>query len=241
MNDNELIKPIEECPGYYISSYGNVYSDKSGSIKKLKPFLDSRGLYLMIRLLKPDGTRKSFLIHRLVATAFIPNPDNLPEVNHKDKNTQNPNVENLEWCTRKENLLDSYKTMSPTRNTNHCSLYKDNELVGRFESIRMASRYAKENFAASVYSLEKYLRYDDLYILTDKTTRQMKYDNQTHSTQNRTPILLYKDGIYLGKFKSCTAANRYLAEKFNYTKSDKYLYERMQYDENNKVRVLRVS
>lgn len=72
----------------------------------------------MIRLLKPDGTRKSFLVHRLVATAFIPNPDNLPEVNHKDKNTQNPNMNNLEWCTRKANLLDSYKTMGPARNSN---------------------------------------------------------------------------------------------------------------------------
>lgn len=239
--NNELIKTIEECPGYYISSYGNVYSDKSGNIRKLKPFLDSRGLYLMIRLLKPDGTRKSFLIHRLVAIAFIPNPDNLPEVNHKDKNTQNPNMNNLEWCTRKVNLLDSYETMSPARNINGCTLYRNDELIGRFESVRKACRYAKENFSVSSNSLEKYLRCGDLYIITDKTSRRIKYDNRIHSTQNRTPVRLYKNGIYLGEFKSCAAAGRFLSEQYNYSKSNKYLFNRLQYDENNKVRELRVS
>lgn len=53
---------------------------------------------------KVDGKQKFLLIHRLVAEAFIPNPDNLPEVNHKDLNKSNCAVTNLEWCTRKENM-----------------------------------------------------------------------------------------------------------------------------------------
>lgn len=50
-----------------------------------------------------DNKRKSILVHRLVALAFIPNPDNLPCVNHKDGNKHNNNVSNLEWCTRSHN------------------------------------------------------------------------------------------------------------------------------------------
>ena len=52
----------------------------------------------------------------LYVKPFLPNPKDLPEVNHKDNNPQNNNLSNLEWCTRKENLQQSYKTMSPVRN-----------------------------------------------------------------------------------------------------------------------------
>ena len=59
--------------------------------------------YLQITLHK-NGEHKNFLVHRLVANAFIPNPKNLPEVNHKDEDKTNCNSDNLEWCTRKYNL-----------------------------------------------------------------------------------------------------------------------------------------
>lgn len=59
--------------------------------------------YLQITLHK-NGEHKNFLVHRLVANAFIPNPKNLPEVNHKDEDKTNCNADNLEWCTRQYNL-----------------------------------------------------------------------------------------------------------------------------------------
>ena len=59
--------------------------------------------YLQITLHK-NGEHKNFLVHRLVANAFIPNPKNLPEVNHKDEDKTNCNADNLEWCTRKYNI-----------------------------------------------------------------------------------------------------------------------------------------
>ena len=72
----------------------------------LKPYHDKDG-YLVIQLCV-DGKVKYFLIHRLVAMAFIPNPNNLPQVNHIDGNKENVCASNLEWCTCRENIQHAY-------------------------------------------------------------------------------------------------------------------------------------
>ncbi len=166
------MKPIRDFNGYYIDEKGNVFSNKTGSLKKLNPFRDTKGRYLMIRLIRNDGVRKSLLVHRIVAETFIPNPDNLPEVNHKDNNPGNPKVENLEWTTRKRNLELSYKTMPPTRNHNNCTLYKDGKLIKRFESILSACKYAKDHFGAKSKQLERNLKSKNIIIIPEKKTRK---------------------------------------------------------------------
>lgn len=94
-------KDIKGYEGHYqISNKGRVKSLKHNHTKKGKiliPF-KSNNNYLSINLYK-NNKLKTYLIHRLVAEAFLPNPDNLPVVNHKDENKLNNNVENLEWCT----------------------------------------------------------------------------------------------------------------------------------------------
>lgn len=85
---------IRGYPNYSINHLGEVFNNKTG--RKLKQTV-KKG-YCLVYLYNENG-RKCFLIHRLVATAFIPNPNNLPEVNHKDENPSNNNVENLEWCS----------------------------------------------------------------------------------------------------------------------------------------------
>ena len=70
--------------------------------KELKVYSDDEG-YLRCSL-SANGTAKLVLVHRLVASAFIPNPDNKPQVNHIDGNTANNNVTNLEWVTQTENM-----------------------------------------------------------------------------------------------------------------------------------------
>lgn len=92
----EQWKDIKGYEGLYsISSYGRVWSYWKKDFKCPHPDKDG---YLIIGLSK-DHKLKKVKLHRLVAEAFIPNPDNLPCINHKDENKANNNVNNLEWCT----------------------------------------------------------------------------------------------------------------------------------------------
>ena len=84
---------------YWVSNYGRVRSKK----KILSPNRNCRFNYLSVCLYR-HYKYKRIVIHRLVAQAFIPNPNNYPQVNHKDFNRQNNNVDNLEWCTCYYNL-----------------------------------------------------------------------------------------------------------------------------------------
>ena len=102
----EIWRDIKGYEGkYQISDLGRIKSlnyrgnTNQEHILKLK---EARNGYNQVQLYK-NGKGVFYLIHRLVAEAFIPNPKNLPEINHKDENKLNNNVENLEWCTRKYN------------------------------------------------------------------------------------------------------------------------------------------
>ena len=124
----EIWKPVKDYEGLYeVSNYGNVKSlnrvetvGKLIRIRKeriLKPCVNSKG-YLQVGLCK-NGKITNKLIHRLVAEAFIPNTDNLQQVNHKGENKQNNCVWQLEWCTNKYN--SNYGTRNERirkRNTN---------------------------------------------------------------------------------------------------------------------------
>lgn len=167
------IKPIPNFDGYFASSDGKIFSNKSGKMKEMKSFSTPTSKYLIIRLLKGEK-RPHCLVHRLVAMTFIPNPNNLPEVNHKDKNILNNKVQNLEWCTRKQNLEDSYSTMSPTRNYRIARLYKSDKLLGEFKGITKAARYASKNYGVSFSSLSKYLKSGEFQIDCDSIKKTTK-------------------------------------------------------------------
>lgn len=126
MIQDEVWKDIEGYEGLYqVSTCGNIKSlakpRKNGNgrsyiqkEKLLKQTFTSTG-YKKVELYK-DGKRKGFKVHRLVAIAFIPNPDNKPEVNHIDGNKINNNIDNLEWVTSSENSIHAYETgLSPNK------------------------------------------------------------------------------------------------------------------------------
>lgn len=112
MGKNEEWKVIQGFELYEVSNTGKVRvkdrMTKNGSGmylkkgKELKPVNNGNG-YLRIHL-KQDGKTKKEYVHRLVANAFIPNPESKPFINHLDNNPLNNKVDNLEWCTPKENV-----------------------------------------------------------------------------------------------------------------------------------------
>lgn len=104
---DEEWKVIEECDKYMISNKGRFKSLRGHIPRLMNPTRQKKGYYYASTMI--DGKVKLFRVHRLVAKAFLPNPDNLPEVNHIDGNPHNNDVSNLEWCTREYNLNDEGK------------------------------------------------------------------------------------------------------------------------------------
>lgn len=118
----EIWKDIDGYEGrYQISNLGNVKSLNYGGrgyARNLVPKINNYGR-LWVELMK-DGKKRQFLIHRLVGMAFIPNPDNLPQINHKDENPKNNRVDNLEWCTGLYNVhyyLERHPNVARERKT----------------------------------------------------------------------------------------------------------------------------
>lgn len=123
----EIWRPVKGYEGLYaVSNLGRVKSignNKSRKEKILKPQKEGKG-YLFVRLYR-NGKGKKFKVHRLVASAFIPNPEGLPEVNHKNEVKDNNVVGNLEWCSRWYNA--HYGTLyerSAAAHLNHPALSK---------------------------------------------------------------------------------------------------------------------
>ena len=98
-NPSEIVESVEK--GYFVSPNGNVYN-RHGDL--MVGAIDKCGYRHVIL------NRKTRNVHRVIAETFIPNPNNLPCVNHKDGNKLNNSVENLEWCNHSENTLHSFKT-----------------------------------------------------------------------------------------------------------------------------------
>ena len=95
----EIYKDITGYPNYQITSWGRVFNKTKGTY--MRPEIHDKG-YLRVDLWN-NGHRKHVKVHRLVAEAFIDNPENKPQINHIDGNNQNNSISNLEWVTNEEN------------------------------------------------------------------------------------------------------------------------------------------
>lgn len=153
--ENEIWKDVKGYEGYYqVSNMGRVKSmrvlktPKNGAICRKNAFLSTKTThdkrYIIVALCR-DGEIKPTPVHRLVAETFIPNPNNLPFVNHKDEDPTNNHVDNLEWCTCAYNLAynNGYARRAETRRKSYKRVLQidDNgRVVQEWESAIAAAR-----------------------------------------------------------------------------------------------------
>ena len=143
-------KDIKDYENYEVSNLGNVRNKKTGRILKS----NKNGGYAVVGLSKT--TCKNFQVHRLVCEAFIPNPENKPQVNHIDKNGLNNNVKNLEWNTVLENNIHRSNGVIKTTNQNMIIYRVDKdtgEKLEKYNSIEEAGEWAfKQGLVKNVHS-----------------------------------------------------------------------------------------
>lgn len=118
---NDEWRTIADAPMYEVSSSGKVRRSIPGQGTRaglvLSPCETKKG-YAMVHL-SDNGRRFSSYVHRLVATAFIPNPNSHPQVNHIDSNKSNNDVSNLEWCTNRQNRSHAVRSMTHAFGSRH--------------------------------------------------------------------------------------------------------------------------
>jgi predicted O-linked N-acetylglucosamine transferase (SPINDLY family) len=140
----EDLKEIPGFPGYYINSNGEVYSNRHHNNLAKMVLKEDKDGYLEVGLYK-NGKRYFRRVHRLVLEAFALNPNKLTQVNHKDGNKKNNNINNLEWCTCQDNLLHSFRVLhrAPSITTNRkVSLEnKDTKEIRKFISVKECAKF----------------------------------------------------------------------------------------------------
>ena len=203
---NEIWKDIPGYEGKYeVSNLGNVRSlnyNRSGEPKLLKQ--GNVNGYKVVILYK-DGKKKTCNVHRLVAMTFIPNPDNLPIVNHKDEDKSNNNVNNLEWCTYKYN--NTYGTAreragKKMRGENH-------PLYGKHHSEEHRKKISESLKGENSPLYGKHFSEEHRKKLSE--SKKGKYKGK--DSPNAKPILMYdREGNFIRRFDSIVDANEYFGK-----------------------------
>lgn len=144
VNKDIEYRPIKGIDGYFVSNNGDVFSNKKwrneNDFRQLKAQVKKHGYKIISLYLRGIGLH-TFLLHRLVAEAFIPNPENKPEVDHINGDRTDNRVENLRWCTREENLNN------PTTLKRYSEAHKGekNYYYGKHMSDEVKSKISKAN------------------------------------------------------------------------------------------------
>lgn len=158
MNTNEEWKDVKGFTNYEVSDLGRVRNKHN---KRLKAIRCTKTGYCITDL-KENNKKSTKYIHRLVSEAFIPNPNDLPCINHKDENKSNNNVNNLEWCDVKYN--NSYGShinkIKRTQQLKSGKKYvqidvKTNEVINIYNSLKDCAKSVGVKHQAIIWALSK--------------------------------------------------------------------------------------
>lgn len=186
---------------YCINSKGDVFRKRQGKpLKKLKPRIDKDG-YLRITIYV-NGKPYERGIHRLVALAFISNPENKPEVNHIDGNKKNNDAINLEWSTAKENIQHAWKHNLATakKSEDHPnSIYTNNQIIQVCKLLEQNSLTMKEiaNITSVSYTVVKQIKNRCLWTHISKN-----FDFSNYNMSKKSSTISEKDAKYICKLLS---------------------------------------
>lgn len=180
------MKDIKGYEGIYtINKNGNIFSIKRkvkgrhGFIGNIEMKQQSYFGYKRVCLCK-DNKKKKYLVHRLVALAFIPNTQNKPFINHIDCNPSNNNIENLEWCTQSENIIHSVKLGRQKNNLkgrfgskNYVAIQiafydENNKLVYEFDTLTAACKFFNKKSNYFYYYIKSKKMWNQLTIKIKK-------------------------------------------------------------------------
>lgn len=194
----QIWKEIPNYEGkYQVSNTGRVRSLNYGRTGKTKVLKQStnKGGYKNIVLYK-DGKLKGYSVHRLVALAFIPNPLNLPQVNHKDENPSNNAVWNLEWCTPKYNSTYGNRNKKISEANKGKSKHFTEEHKKKISEAMKGKKFTEEH-RKKISEAQKGLQAGE---------KNPKYGKGK-------PILMFtKDGEFIRRFECVADANEYLGK-----------------------------
>ena len=164
-----MCKLIEDFENYTIDRQGNVFNLITGICKTPTSNKTGKG-YMYVDLYSKGKTKRKY-VHRLVAEAFIPNPENKPYINHKDGNPHNNNVDNLEWCSPLENVKHASKVLGVMKAYEKANIKRKKKVkmidrfsgdtIAVFDSIREAERKTgikSSNIVANLKGRQEYTR-----------------------------------------------------------------------------------
>lgn len=163
------MKDVKGYEGLYaVDQEGNVHSLITGQGRRMKVLIPhKKNGYLAVNLFK-DGKMKHHYIHRLVAEAFISNPNNFHEVNHIDCNKSNNTVGNLEWCSRNQNLKHSYDNglkrtgeLHGMHKLTEAEVEQIRNLLGKVEQKEIAQKYGVSQSTVSAIKTRRLWKVGD--------------------------------------------------------------------------------
>ncbi len=157
------MKELDIYPGYLFTEDGRVFNKKFD--KELKPYISNTTGYYYVTMKHQDGRRRPTALHRIIAKIYIPNPENLPFVNHKDGVKLNPCKDNLEWSTNAKNVQHAYDNGLAPKGADR---YNN---VNPVEKIHQACELIQEGLYGNK-------EIGELLGMSSKTVGQIKYRKQ---------------------------------------------------------------